>query len=159
MVRYKCRWILFELLQDPILQNDVPMEQNIPIQFTDQMIQRALREAITTTFGDYGGGLLRGSHVKWYNPETGAGIIRTPRDHDDMLLSSLFFVKQIESIPCSFRFIQVSGTLVFIQKAAIERDRSLYLKEQARLEQIGKTYSVVDRIQKSTNKVNSITLW
>ncbi|SAM05732.1 hypothetical protein [Absidia glauca] len=138
MVRYKCRWILFELVQDPVLQNDEPVDHNTPIELNEQMIQRSLREVILTTFGDYGAGLLRGSHVKWYNPETGAGILRTPRDHDDMLLSALFFVKQIESIPCSFRFLQVSGTLVFIQKAAIERDRSLYLREQARLEQLGR---------------------
>ncbi|CAO3581678.1 unnamed protein product [Absidia cylindrospora] len=158
MVRYKCRWILFELVQDPILQHDKIVETNTPLRLTEQMIQKTLRDSVLSTFGDYGSGLLRGAHVKWYNPETGTGIIRTPREHDDMLLSALFFVKQIESISCSFRFLRVSGTLVFIQKAAIERDRSLYLKEQARMEQLGKTYSVVDRIQTCTNKVNSITL-
>ncbi|KAI8082836.1 uncharacterized protein BX664DRAFT_339179 [Halteromyces radiatus] len=158
MVRFKCRWILFELVQDPLLQHDKPVEQNIPLQLADNMIQKALRVAITSTFGEYGGGLLRAAHVKWYNPETGTGIIRAPREHASMLLAALFFIKQLESIPCHFRTLQVSGTLIFIQKAAIDRDRSLYLKEQMRMEQLGKTYSVVDRIEKCTIKVNSITL-
>jgi ribonuclease P/MRP protein subunit POP5 len=77
MVRYKCRWILFELVQDPVLQNDEPVDHRTPIELNEQMIQRSLREAILTTFGDYGAGLLRGSHGKWRNLWKGKSMICT----------------------------------------------------------------------------------
>lgn len=64
MVRYKCRWVLFELVQDPILQNDKIVEHNTPLRLTEQMIQKTLRDSVLSTFGDYGSGLLRSAHGK-----------------------------------------------------------------------------------------------
>ncbi|CAO3619912.1 unnamed protein product [Cunninghamella echinulata] len=103
-----------------------------------------------------GVGLLKFTNVKWYNPETKIGILRTPREFADMLLASMFFIKQIENIPCHFNILQVSGTIVFIQKYAIERDRSFYLKEQEKMERLGKSLNIVDKIQTSTHQINSI---
>ncbi|CAO3615819.1 unnamed protein product [Cunninghamella blakesleeana] len=98
------------------------------------MISHALKQSNQITFGDMGVGLLKFTNVKWYNSETKTGILRVPREFTDMLLSSMFFIKQIDNIPCRFKILQVSGTIVFIQKYAIERDRSFYLKEQEMME-------------------------
>ncbi|CAO3615815.1 unnamed protein product [Cunninghamella blakesleeana] len=121
------------------------------------MISHALKQSNQITFGDMGVGLLKFTNVKWYNSETKTGILRVPREFTDMLLSSMFFIKQIDNIPCRFKILQVSGTIVFIQKYAIERDRSFYLKEQEMMEKQGKSFNIVDKIQTSTSQINSIT--
>lgn len=75
--------------------------------------------------------------MKWYNATTRIGILRVPRDFTDMYLSSMFFIKQIASMPCSLSILHVSGTVIFIQQAAIDWDRRFYLKEQEEADKKG----------------------
>ena len=78
--------------------------------------------------------------MKWYNPTTRVGILRIPRDFTDMYLSTMFYIKQIASMPCSFSILHVSDTVIFIQQAAIDWDRRFYLKEQEEAEKRGLFY-------------------
>lgn len=89
--------------------------------------------------------------VKWYNPITRIGIIRIPRDFTDLYLSSMFYIKQIATIPCSLHILHVSGTVIFIQQKAIEWDRRFYLKEQQYAESKGKR----NRWLNNNEKVNT----
>lgn len=54
-----------------------------------------------------------------------------------MYLSTMFYMKQVASVPCSFTILHVSGTLILIQQQAIDWDRRFFLKEQAEAEKQG----------------------
>lgn len=95
--------------------------------------------------------------VKWYNHDTKIGIIRIPRDYTDMYLSTMFYMNKIASIPCSLSILRVSGTIIFIQTAAIEWDREHYLKEQEEAEKKGQHYSSIEKIQASKNQISAIS--
>ncbi|ORX56882.1 homoserine kinase [Hesseltinella vesiculosa] len=152
------RWILFELEQDPVIssQTNTPTDSKIPLDVSDADIVHAMRAAMATTYGDFGSGILKSLQLKWFNPDTRTGILRAPRDPVDMVLSSLFFIKKVGSAACHFRCLQSSGTLIHIQKYAIERDQRLYLEEQDRVEKQGKVLGVIEKIQKSTALINAI---
>ncbi|KAI8061002.1 hypothetical protein BC940DRAFT_310894 [Gongronella butleri] len=153
MVRIKNRWILFEIVQDDAFQGQT---SQIPLDVDESTIFHCIRQMVATTYGDIGAGYLKPLQVKWFNPDTRLGIMRAPREHVDMLLSSIFFIKKVGPIPCSFRTLQVSGTLIFIQKYAIERDRMLYLEEQARMEKQGRIHSVVEKIHANEAKIKRL---
>jgi ribonuclease P/MRP protein subunit POP5 len=75
-----------------------------------------------------------------------------------MYLSAMFFMKQIGPIPCSFRILHVSGTIIHIQKEAIERDRRCYLKEKERLlNEEGKTVSMIEKMEASTKQIQALS--
>ncbi|KAI7867028.1 hypothetical protein BDF14DRAFT_1727318 [Spinellus fusiger] len=44
---------------------------------------------------------------------------------------------QINGVPCTVHILHVSGTIVFIQKKTIERNRQLFLEEKEREEKKG----------------------
>ncbi|EIE76100.1 hypothetical protein RO3G_00804 [Rhizopus delemar RA 99-880] len=103
MVRFKHRWILFQVIQDPIIENGQVVYPKTSLRLTDQMISRAIYNQVEIYYGQYGKGL---------------GSIAA-------------------SIPCSLSILRVSGTIIFIQTAAIEWDREHYLKEQEEAEKKG----------------------
>lgn len=85
--------------------------------------------------------------VKWYNSTTRIGILRIPRDFTEMYLSSMFYMKEIATIPCSLHILHISGTVIFVQQKAIEWDRKFYLKEQQYADSKGN----IDRIKKRSS--------
>lgn len=156
MVRTKVRWVLFELVEDPVIQQDKVVFPRTPLNITEGTILNNIWLTITANYGDFGNGMSRGIVVKWFNPSTRVGIIRVPRDYADMLLASLFFLRRIENIPCSFRILHVSGTIIAVQKQAIIRDRDIYLEEQAKASERGQVYSIADKMEESTKRIKEL---
>ncbi|KAL9553329.1 hypothetical protein PS6_004020 [Mucor atramentarius] len=148
MVRFKNRWVLFQIVQDPVIEHGQVVYPRIAFEVTDSMISKTIFQSIELNYGHFGKG--QGSvSVKWYNATTRIGILRIPRDFTDMYLSSMFFIKQIASMPCSFSILHVSGTVIFIQQAAIDWDRRFYLKEQEEADKKGEIYNSMEKIEKS----------
>ncbi|KAF7728647.1 hypothetical protein EC973_005684 [Apophysomyces ossiformis] len=156
MVRLKNRWILFELVEDPVIENNRVSFPRTTFGVTEEDITTTIRQAINMNYGDFGSGMVWSAGVKWYNPETRMGILRVPRDYLDMYLATLFFIKAINNLPCSFQVHHVSGTIIFIQKTAIQRDADLYLEQKMKMEAKGKIYSVVDKIEASERQIKQI---
>ncbi|KAI7882756.1 hypothetical protein K492DRAFT_144761 [Lichtheimia hyalospora FSU 10163] len=156
MVRTKVRWILFELVQDPIIQNDKVVFPRTPLDVSEGTILNSIWSTITANYGDFGNGMSRGIVVKWFNPITRVGIIRVLRDYADMLLASLFFLRRIGDKPCSFRILHVSGTIIAVQRQAILRDKDIYLEEQAKATERGQVYSITDKMEASSKKINEL---
>ncbi|KAG1467658.1 hypothetical protein G6F56_004285 [Rhizopus delemar] len=143
MVRFKHRWILFQVIQDPIIENGQVTYPKTSLGLNDQLISRAIFNQLEICYGQFGKGQA-GISVKWYNPDTKIGIIRIPRDYTDMYLSTMFYMNKIASVPCSISILQVSGTIIFIQTAAIEWDRVHYLKEQEEAQKKGNEKQSLD---------------
>ncbi|KAI8878816.1 hypothetical protein K501DRAFT_227779, partial [Backusella circina FSU 941] len=157
MVRFKNRWILFEIVEDPVLEHGKVTFKHTSLDVSDAILSKTIRDAIELNYGSFGRAMLQNSGVKWYNATTRTGIIRVPRDYTDMYLSTMFFMKQIGPIPCSFSILHVSGTIIHIQKEAIERDRRFYLREKERIQrEEGKTISVIEKIETSTKQIQAI---
>ncbi|KAI8638577.1 hypothetical protein BD408DRAFT_422785 [Parasitella parasitica] len=156
MVRFKNRWVLFQIVEDPAIENGKVVYPKTVFRVTDYMISNAIFKAIEVNYGHFGKG--QGSvTVKWYNPTTRIGILRIPRDFTDMYLSTMFFIKQIATLPCSFSILHVSGTIIFIQQAAIDWDRRFYLKEQQDAENRGEVYNSVDKIEESKKALAALS--
>ncbi|GAA5809746.1 hypothetical protein MFLAVUS_003159 [Mucor flavus] len=156
MVRFKNRWVLFQIAEDPIIDNGRVVYPKTKLEVNDNVISKAIFKAVELNYGEFGKG--QGSvTVKWYNPITRIGIIRIPRDFTDLYLSSMFYIKQIATIPCSLHILHVSGTVIFIQQKAIEWDRRFYLKEQQYAESKGTSYSAIDNIEASKKALAAIS--
>ncbi|KAL1931889.1 hypothetical protein VTP01DRAFT_8945 [Rhizomucor pusillus] len=156
MVRIKNRWILFELIENPVFENGEVVFPRTTLGLTEEDIGRAIAAAINADFGDYGLGMAKSLNVKWYNPMTRVGIARIPREYTDMVLATLFFMNKIGKQTCSFRILHVSGTIIKVQNQAIIRDRDIYLEERAKAEKRGQSYTVQDKIEKSAREIKQI---
>ncbi|KAI8981770.1 hypothetical protein BDF20DRAFT_863134 [Mycotypha africana] len=138
MVRFKNRWVLFQIVHEPVIDpRGKVIYPKTQFEVTDGMISKTIFQAVEENYGQFGKGQGTLS-VKWFNPITQIGILRVPRDFTNMFLSALFFIRQIETIPCSFQILHVSGTIIFIQQEAIDWDRRFYIKEQSEAEKRGK---------------------
>ncbi|OBZ85955.1 putative ribonuclease P/MRP protein subunit POP5 [Choanephora cucurbitarum] len=156
MVRFKNRWVLFQIIEDPILEQGKVVFPKTQFSVNDTIITKAIFQAIETNYGHFGKGQGNVT-VKWYNPMTRVGILRIPRDYTDMYLSTMFFMKQIGNMACSFSILRVSGTIIFIQQAAIEWDRQFYLKEQAEAEKKGEHYNATEKIMNSKEIISALS--
>ncbi|ORE09070.1 hypothetical protein BCV72DRAFT_248389 [Rhizopus microsporus var. microsporus] len=103
MVRFKHRWILFQVNQDPVIENGQIVYPRASLKLNDQMISRAIYNQIEIYYGQFGKGL---------------GSVAA-------------------SVPCSISILRVSGTIIFVQTAAIEWDRTYYIREQEEAEKKG----------------------
>ncbi|KAJ2002525.1 RNA-binding protein pop5 [Coemansia thaxteri] len=134
MVRLKNRYICFEL--QPRIQAE-GVESSLEGRATSayrqqeanisaRTIHAFVREQIKLNFGDSGAGLvLSGLQVKYYSPQTRMGIIRSPRDHYQMVSAALTLATQVNKYMCSIRVWHISGTIKKCQRAAIRTDREL----------------------------------
>ncbi|ORX88552.1 hypothetical protein K493DRAFT_341204 [Basidiobolus meristosporus CBS 931.73] len=134
MVRFKNRYILFEILFEETngskathLQPTHPFDTPL----NTRTLQNLFKEQIVLNFGDYGQGCLGSSlQVKYFSPYTNIGIARVARDHYHTLWATLTFITSIEKQDCLFRVIHLGGTIKSCQQAAIKYDRELLLKLQ-----------------------------
>ncbi|KAI8973854.1 hypothetical protein BDB01DRAFT_807798 [Pilobolus umbonatus] len=155
MVRFKSRWVLFYIEEDPIMRNgEITYPKNV-IEISEQLIYKSIAQAVESIYGVYGKAMLNIS-VKWYNPVTRMGILKASRDYLDVCLSSMFFMKKIADIPCNFTILQVSGTIIFIQTAAIELNRDYYIREQAELTKKGQHVNIVNTIDTITKQIQQL---
>lgn len=155
MVRFKSRWVLFQVSADPIIENGIVVYPKSQLALDEKLISRCIFQSVEENYGEFGKG--QGSvSVKWYNSATGIGILRIPRDYADLYLVSMFYLKKIMNIACSLHVLHVSGTIIAIQQKAIEWDRAFYLKEQAEADKRGDTYSSIEKIEASEKSLAAI---
>ncbi|KAI9596886.1 hypothetical protein BDF19DRAFT_437085 [Syncephalis fuscata] len=131
MVRFKHRYLLFEVLYGSTQNAAEPLSALQPTVESLSMRDwfNLLRQALEENFGDYGtASVLNGLQVKYFNPRTGLGIIRAPRNHFQLAWAALTFMQKIRGKPCSIRVIHVGGTIRSVQKHAIQYDRDQLLK-------------------------------
>jgi ribonuclease P/MRP protein subunit POP5 len=134
MVRIKHRYILFEILYAPPHENAKPLSALLPSpdRLTTREIFTHICQTIEVNFGDYGAGVvisrLQGTFyveyttvllspslisviVKYFNPLTGLGIIRAPRDHFQIIWAALTLTQNIRKQPCAIRVLHIGGKL------------------------------------------------
>ncbi|KAG2177014.1 hypothetical protein INT43_007668 [Umbelopsis isabellina] len=141
MVRFKNRWVLIEVQGEPVLSKaDGEYENTHIASLNGGTIHTAVRDAILANYGEYGlGSLLSSFNVKYFSSHTNIGIIRVARDYHQMLLVSLFFMKEINGTPCSITVRHVGGNVKDedAQRAAIQYDLEVLLRRQRRAEKHG----------------------
>lgn len=115
MVRFKARYLLFEILFE---------EEGVVIDsLSAGSIASAIRESIELHFGPHGSGLTTSMNVKYFSPLTNLGIVRIGRDHHRMLWAALTFMNSLKKLSCCIRVIHLGGTIKSTQKQAIEYNK------------------------------------
>ncbi|KAK9766463.1 RNA-binding protein pop5 [Basidiobolus ranarum] len=135
MVRFKNRYILFEILFEDTNSSKVThfLHPSHPFEtpLNTRSLQNLFKEQLTLNFGDYGRGCLGSSlQVKYFSPYTNIGIVRVGRDYFHTLWATLTFITSVEKRECLFRVIHLGGTIKSCQQVAIKYDKDLLLKLQ-----------------------------
>lgn len=125
MVRYKARYLLFNILY-PNEPSSNASDKPIFSHPSDSSLSRPLlttllRDALILQFGDHGGGLAGSLNVKYFSPVTSTGIVKVPRDHYRMVWAAMTFIKEVRGRPAVMRVVRVSGTIKKAQEEAIRR--------------------------------------
>lgn len=107
MVRVKRRYILFELIFES--KDDlVNFEKSI----NERQIVQSIRDSVHQTFGDYGLAAINQSLIlKRFNKSTKIGVLGCYRNCYRILFNSLFLIKDILKIRCTFKTHYLSGTI------------------------------------------------
>ncbi|KAJ1731029.1 RNA-binding protein pop5 [Coemansia biformis] len=134
MVRFKNRYVCFELLFEPpadpacAARTSRPGQSQAPPVLSAKSISQLVRDCVKLSFGDSGAGhVLMGTQVKYFNARTCMGIIKVPRDHCRMVLAAMVLATHVNKRPCTVCVRHVSGTIKKCQKAAIRVDRELII--------------------------------
>lgn len=56
MVRFKNRWVLFQIMQDPVLKNGKVMHQENLLELTDYEISKSIFQSCEVYYGHFGKG-------------------------------------------------------------------------------------------------------
>jgi ribonuclease P/MRP protein subunit POP5 len=56
MVRFKNRWVLFQIVQDPVIDNGKVTYPKTQFEVTDSMISKSIFQAIELNYGHFGKG-------------------------------------------------------------------------------------------------------
>ncbi|KAI8576941.1 hypothetical protein K450DRAFT_254322 [Umbelopsis ramanniana AG] len=150
MVRFKNRWVLIEILGGPVTSKSGEEYENHHINsITAGMLHNTLKDAIAANYGEYGLGCVQSSlNVKYFSNHTNIGILRVSRDYHQMLLVSLFFIKEINGSPCYITVRHIGGTILKAQRAAIQYDLETLLRRQ----QQGNSSLDVDRLSRNAKE-------
>ncbi|KAI9502214.1 subunit of both RNase [Coemansia spiralis] len=158
MVRFKNRYICFELLdQQHILGSTVSAKNIVAL----------VRDQIKLNFGDMGAGhLLSGLQIKYLGNKTQLGIIKVPRDHCRMVQVALALITHVNKHSCTIRVRHVSGTIKKCQKATIQTNRELIIAWYEKQQQLSKSgeilskdnSSLLDIIKQSTSQISALDL-
>ncbi|BDA44025.1 probable ribonuclease P/MRP protein subunit POP5 [Coccomyxa sp. Obi] len=117
MVRFKNRFLLFELIW-----KDGRIDETL----TEANIQAVLRDSLALNFGDYGLGVcLASQQVKYYNPLTNLCIVRCGRDQYKEVLASMTTITTFRYRTVMMHLLHNGGTLASCQRAAIEHNRAI----------------------------------
>lgn len=116
MVRIKVRYILVR-----VQWFDGGDESGRPE--TGKVLLIAIREGVGRLFGEFGRGCLRSLAVKYWSRDTGAAIVRVPRERVRMALAALSLVTAVGGRHAAVRVVHVGGSLLLCSKAAIRQGR------------------------------------
>lgn len=56
MVRFKNRWVLFQIVQDPVLENGKVVYPKTAFEVTDYVISKTIFQSIEVNYGHFGKG-------------------------------------------------------------------------------------------------------
>ncbi|KAJ1967492.1 RNA-binding protein pop5 [Dispira parvispora] len=140
MVRTKFRYILFELQFFSTGDNDHPTDGSkgqdtlanlnpnfVPLQSSH--VFHHVNDKAAEIFGDVASAeMLVGFQVKYFNPYTGVGVIRSRFSHYRQIWATLTLISNFRNRACYFRVISVTGTMVKCQRQAIELSRQTILR-------------------------------
>lgn len=56
MVRFKNRWVLFQIAEDPVIENGSVVYPKTQFEVTDSMISKTIFKAVELNYGDFGKG-------------------------------------------------------------------------------------------------------
>ncbi|GJJ74315.1 ribonuclease P/MRP protein subunit POP5 [Entomortierella parvispora] len=122
----------------------------------------AIKDSIAENFGDYGAGITqRPMTLKYFSPHTNIGILRISREEVHIVWGALTFMKELKGRPCIIKVLHTSGTIKKCQLMTIkyDRDRIMYLRNQAQLLKDTQTYTQLGLAFKdSADEVNSIEI-
>lgn len=114
MVRFKNRYLLIKFeFDDRRIEN-----------YTAQYISNLLREEVRKSFGDLGLGQSMNMSVKYFNPLTGMGIVRAPRDSYRTVWGAVTLLNKCNERTCKVEVLKISGTIRKCQLHAIDFDRN-----------------------------------
>ncbi|KAI8137673.1 hypothetical protein BJV82DRAFT_524837 [Fennellomyces sp. T-0311] len=84
MVRFKVRWILFELVQDPVIDKGQVVFPRTAAKLCDDDLNNCIHSAMTIDYGDFGQGMARSLPVLTQTPGTIVGVQKQAiiRDRD-----------------------------------------------------------------------------
>ncbi|KAJ2798547.1 RNA-binding protein pop5 [Coemansia helicoidea] len=169
MVRFKNRYICFEILLEPSDAARAPrqdQQQALPA-LSAKAASQLIRDSVKLGFGDSGAGhVLMGTQVKYFGAHTRMGIAKVPRDHCKMVLAALTLATHVGKHPCVVCVRHVSGTIKKCQKAAIRLDRELIVawhQRQRALAMAGGALPVADSalsqlLQESASQISALEL-
>ncbi|KAI9104521.1 subunit of both RNase [Phlyctochytrium arcticum] len=143
MVRFKCRYLLFQIHYPQVSLPPVDLSaahdkaapartrsttrrkppNPYPAQ-TSHTLHIALTHSLTSNFGSYGAATANAS-VKYYSSRTQTGIIRCAREQFKMVWAALTFLTEIKGIECTVQVVHVGGTIKSVQSVAVKRGEEL----------------------------------
>ncbi|KAG8864783.1 hypothetical protein FRB96_003369 [Tulasnella sp. 330] len=133
MVRFKCRWFLVEFLPYEEADSKASVDDRPPLTTND--IRDEIRDSVLQNFGEHGWGSVGDSlNVKYYSPTTNICIIRVAREPYRIAWGGITFITAIKKQRCIPHVEHVSGTLKKVQLAAIQYNRVLVARLEARAE-------------------------
>jgi ribonuclease P/MRP protein subunit POP5 len=100
-MRIKHRYLLFRITT-----------QDANLSLTQQPLLAKFREILALLHGDVGSGLVH-LVLKYFNPYTGTGILRCPRDACRQVWSALSLLTKINGKSCVVDVLHVSGEPCF----------------------------------------------
>ncbi|KAI0346255.1 hypothetical protein BDW22DRAFT_1405164 [Trametopsis cervina] len=160
MVRFKNRWLLVELL--PCSNANANVLDVSPHdgtgEITSKHIWSALRQSITTNFGDVGWGAVSSSlNIKYYSPTTNVCIIRVARDHHGIAWAGVTLITSIEGRRFIPNVVHLSGTIKQAQMSAITHNRVVIARYRARARRSASYHDSYDEfIQTSTQEIQAL---
>eukprot|EP00918_Siedleckia_nematoides_P088716 GHVU01195115.1.p1 GENE.GHVU01195115.1~~GHVU01195115.1.p1 ORF type:complete len:178 (-),score=28.49 GHVU01195115.1:558-1091(-) len=122
MVRYKNRWIAFEVIVEPAGGFSAAGDSGPPAlsAVTPVSIMNATRESIEENFGVFGAAKFsRGLRVELWNPHTRLGVLKSPAAHASLTIAALTFVTSLGGTPAVLHAFHAGGTLRKCQEAAV----------------------------------------
>ncbi|KAI5795585.1 Rpp14/Pop5 family-domain-containing protein [Geopyxis carbonaria] len=129
MVRYKARYILFNVLYPtaPSTGKDAPKAIDFLAPsdgVTPSELATLIRNTIATEYGDWGSGVAGNLSVKYFSTATSTGIVRVGRDNYRVVWGALTQIREIKGRPVVIRVVKVSGTIKKAELEAIRRARN-----------------------------------
>ncbi|EDO44532.1 predicted protein [Nematostella vectensis] len=154
MVRFKKRYFLVEVeYEDGLIDDSVQKDA----------MRQVVKEAVKTAFGDYGLGCIQQFlKVKYLNPVTNILFLQCLRDYQQILQTSLTFVKSINNRACMFKTLYIGGTIRSCQKFLVKHNRKeLFraLKKCSTQAEKEKVSSLIESATKEESVLDSVWVW
>ncbi|KAA0061295.1 putative ribonuclease P/MRP protein subunit POP5 [Cucumis melo var. makuwa] len=119
MVRFKNRYMVFEVLLDP----NKNLKTDDPIIITQYNVSKAIKDSILLNFGECGFASALGSfQVKYVNPITKLCIIRASREDYQNVWAAITMVRSISNCPVVFNLLDLSGNTRACKNTALRLD-------------------------------------